>query len=99
MRGWQLVLLVGILASCHAPDRAPARGPDVIVYLVDTLRPDHLGVYGYRRKTSPNVDAFAKDGVVFTNAYTPSSWTKPACASLLAAEGRSPRSMLRPAPR
>jgi arylsulfatase A-like enzyme len=60
-----------------------AERPNVIVYLVDTLRPDHLGVYGYERDTSPNLDAFARDAVVFENAYSPSSWTRPATASLM----------------
>ncbi len=78
MHTWRLVLLAAIISSCSSP-----RPPDVIVYLVDTLRPDHLGVYGYSRRTSPNLDGFAGDGVVFTNAYTPAPWTKPATASLL----------------
>lgn len=65
--------------SKHTP---PAK-PNVLVYLVDTLRSDHLGVYGYDRDTSPNLDAFARDAVVFDRAYTPSAWTKPSTASLL----------------
>lgn len=41
-----------------------------IIYLdIDTLRPDHLGCYGYKRNTSPNIDLIAKDGVTFTNYY------------------------------
>ncbi len=41
-----------------------------IIYLdIDTLRPDHLGCYGYKRNTSPNIDLIAKDGVIFTNYY------------------------------
>jgi len=43
-----------------------------ILYLdIDSLRPDHLGCYGYHRNTSPNIDAIAAEGVRFTNAYTP----------------------------
>ena len=37
---------------------------------VDTLRPDHLGCYGYQRDTSPCVDSIAKEGVIFDNYYT-----------------------------
>ncbi len=41
-----------------------------IVFLdLDTLRPDHLGCYGYFRNTSPNIDSIAKDGVRFDNYY------------------------------
>ncbi len=41
-----------------------------IIYLdLDTLRPDHLGCYGYQRNTSPNIDQVAEDGVRFDNYY------------------------------
>ena len=55
----------------------------VILFLVDTLRADHLGCYGYGRDTSPALDALAEDGVVFENCQAQSSWTKPATASVL----------------
>ena len=57
--------------------------PNILIWLVDTLRADHLSVYGYSRNTSPQLDKFAKDAIVFENAYAPSSWTKPSTASLL----------------
>jgi len=63
--------------------RVRADGPNVIVYLVDTLRADHLGLYGYERDTSPRLDAFARDAIVFDHAYAPSSWTRPSTASLM----------------
>ena len=41
-----------------------------ILYIdIDTLRPDHLGCYGYHRNTSPNIDAIAGDAVRFDNCY------------------------------
>jgi choline-sulfatase len=41
-----------------------------ILYIdIDTLRPDHLGCYGYHRHTSPNIDALAERGVTFENCY------------------------------
>ncbi len=62
---------------------ARAKAPLVIVYLVDTLRADHTGVYGYARDTTPQLDAFARDAVVFEQAVAHSSWTKPSVASLM----------------
>jgi arylsulfatase A-like enzyme len=62
---------------------ARAKAPLVVVYLVDTLRADHTGVYGYSRKTTPELDAFARDAVVFEAAVAHASWTKPSVASIL----------------
>jgi len=43
-----------------------------ILYIdIDSLRPDHLGCYGYHRNTSPNIDAIAREGVMFKQCYTP----------------------------
>lgn len=41
---------------------------NVVLIIIDTLRPDHLGLYGYERPTSPNLDAFARGAVVFERA-------------------------------
>ncbi len=57
--------------------------PLVVIYLVDTLRADHTGPYGYGRDTTPELDAFAKDAVVFEQAVAHASWTKPSVASIL----------------
>jgi len=57
--------------------------PNVVIYLVDTLRADHLGLYGYERDTSPMLDRWAAGAVVFERAYAPSSWTRPSIVSLL----------------
>jgi arylsulfatase A-like enzyme len=56
---------------------------NVILVSVDTLRADHLGMYGYNRDTSPATDALAKDGAVFLNAYAQSPWTLPSHVSML----------------
>jgi len=57
--------------------------PIAIVYLVDTLRADHTTPYGYARDTTPELMAFSKDAVVFDQAISAASWTKPAVASLM----------------
>jgi len=51
---------------------------NVILISIDSLRADHLGVYGYRRPTSPTLDALAASGLVFDRAYSTTSWTLPA---------------------
>ncbi|MFT7462489.1 MAG: arylsulfatase A-like enzyme [Pseudohongiellaceae bacterium] len=63
-------------------EAAPAR-PNIVLYLIDTLRQNHLGLYGYERSTSPHLDALAADAITFTNATATSSWTKATTASLL----------------
>ena len=50
---------------------------------IDTLRPDHLGCYGYYRNTSPNLDQLSKESIIFKNCYSTTSWTLPAHISLL----------------
>lgn len=69
----------------RAPAPAPphARRPNVIIYLVDALRADHLGAYGYTIPTSPSIDAFARQAVLFRNVDAESSWTRPTVASIL----------------
>jgi arylsulfatase A-like enzyme len=47
------------------------------------LRRDHVGLYGYDRDTTPNLDRFSADAVTFDSAYAPSPWTRPSTASLL----------------
>lgn len=70
-------------APAAAPAAARQRAKNVIVYLVDTLRKDHLGCYGYGKPTSPHVDAFAREATLFRNAVAQSSWTRPSVASML----------------
>jgi arylsulfatase A-like enzyme len=92
-RGVEIVLETRGFEESDAPDRAfwgtptittarDAGAPLVVVYLVDTLRADHLPVYGYPRDTAPELTRFARDAVVFDQAVAPSSWTRPSVASL-----------------
>jgi len=58
---------------------------NVLFILLDTLRADHLGVYGYERDTSPAIDRFAAQGVRYATAVAPSPWTLPSHVSLFTA--------------
>lgn len=60
--------------------------PNIIIYLVDTLRADHVGAYGGGSLT-PNVDAFAREATVFENAIAQAPWTKPSVAALFTGRG------------
>ncbi|MBW2542553.1 MAG: sulfatase [Deltaproteobacteria bacterium] len=55
---------------------------NVLFILVDTLRADRLGCYGYERDTSPNLDALAASGIRFAQQVSQSSWTKCSMSSL-----------------
>jgi arylsulfatase A-like enzyme len=54
-----------------------------ILLSLDTLRPDHLGCYGYSRMTSPNLDKLSEDSVLFENTFSTTSWTLPAHVSMI----------------
>lgn len=57
--------------------------PNVILISLDTLRPDHLGLEGYSRETSPNIDALARNGTYFGACFSQAPWTMPAHYSIL----------------
>ena len=56
--------------------------PNIILFLSDTLRADHLSSYGYPVPTSPVFDAFCEDAILFESCYSQSPWTKPSVGSL-----------------
>jgi arylsulfatase A-like enzyme len=56
--------------------------PNILLAVLDAVRPDHLSCYGYSRETTPNIDEIAKDGVLFENAFSAAPWTPPSHASL-----------------
>jgi arylsulfatase A-like enzyme len=68
-------------AAAPRPDPHVAM-PNIVVFLVDTLRADHLGCYGYPLPTSPRIDAFAAEATLFANFQAQSPWTRPSVASL-----------------
>jgi arylsulfatase A-like enzyme len=71
-----------LLAGCGA---GGGRGPgwDVLLIVVDTLRADHLGLYGYQRPTSPFLDRLGRQSVVFTHSRAQAGCTLPSVFSLL----------------
>ncbi len=58
------------------------KGISVILISLDTLRADHLPIYGYQRMTAPTLSRIARESVVFTHAFSTTSWTLPAHISL-----------------
>jgi arylsulfatase A-like enzyme len=85
---WALVLL-GLHGWIRA-DRATHRpsGPSAVVIVIDSLRADHVGCYGYPRSTTPHLDGFATTATRFTAAHSTAPWTTPSVASMFT--GRSP---------
>ncbi len=56
--------------------------PNIVIYVLDSLRADHLGCYGYQRPTSPHIDGLAAAGVLFRKAFAQATWTRPSAGSL-----------------
>lgn len=59
-----------------------AQAPNLLVIVLDTLRSDHLGAYGYPRPTSPWLDRYARSSFLYDRAVSPSSYTLPPHATL-----------------
>lgn len=57
--------------------------PNVVMIVVDTLRPDRLGAWGQARETSPHIDKLAAESIRFSRATSQAPWTTPSTASLL----------------
>ncbi|QDV10084.1 Arylsulfatase [Planctomycetes bacterium Poly30] len=73
-----------LVQDLRQPRRVPTpHAPNVIYVVVDTQRLDRLGCYGYPKDTTPHIDRFAEESIVFEDAYTTSSWTWPSTGSLL----------------
>jgi arylsulfatase len=77
--GRALAAVAWLAAGCNASGQRP----DVVLVVVDTLRADHLGSYGFPLPTSPHLDRFADEAVVFERALAASSNTVPSHASLM----------------
>jgi len=90
--GAVIALVIGIvfgISSCKkgkVPDTGGAckgKRPNIIVLTVDTLRADHMALYGYHRDTMPAIEAFAKTAVVFDQAVVSRGNTRASYASML----------------
>ncbi|MCX6559902.1 MAG: sulfatase [Candidatus Aminicenantes bacterium] len=75
----------GAFGFWHAPVFVvpTLQAPNVVLISIDTLRPDHLGAYGYGRPVSPAIDALAAESALFRNVYSTASWTLPAHVSMM----------------
>jgi choline-sulfatase len=80
LRTLYVVLILSATAP-SAPTKTPP--PDIFLITIDTLRADHVHCYGYTGVATPALDALAKDGVRFTQAFTPSPITNTSHASIL----------------
>ena len=60
----------------------PTKPPNVVLIVVDTLRADHLGCYGYPRNTSPRIDSFAGKSTLYTRVMASAPWTVPTHAAM-----------------
>jgi len=76
----------GTIALWAAPTLSGARAtnkPNVIFYIIDGTGADYMSVYGYNRRTTPNMERLAAEGALFEHAYSNSSWTRPSTLSFL----------------
>ncbi|HJO26237.1 MAG TPA: sulfatase [Planctomycetota bacterium] len=74
------LLLLPLLACGQAPSVQP---PSVILISLDTLRARHMSIYGYERETTPELEKFAEQAVVYDTAISSSCWTLTSHASML----------------
>jgi arylsulfatase A-like enzyme len=79
-----VALIFFVIIGLWSVTGAQAKKPHGIILIsLDTLRADHLGTYGYHRNTSPSIDAFANEGIVFENTTVQSPWTLPSHMSIM----------------
>lgn len=77
--------LAGVaFAGCRrGTEVGPYRGAPIVLISIDTLRADHLPAYGYDKVATPAIDALARDGIVFENAYSSIPLTLPSHGTML----------------
>ena len=75
--------MVGFWSNPLVLSRTAPRRPNVLLYVVCTLRPDHTSLYGYSRPTTPFLKQLGASSVVFDDAVAQASWTKASVPSIL----------------
>jgi arylsulfatase A-like enzyme len=85
--GWVCLLGCSEAPAPTVVAQLGAAQPDVLVVVLDTVRPDMLSTYGYSKPTAPQLDAVAAAGVTFEDVTAPGSWTWPSHASLFTGVG------------
>ncbi len=70
------------IGAVEANTGAGGPRPNIVFILIDTLRADHLPIYGYSRQTAPRLSALAQQATTFTQMYAQSSSTRPSVATL-----------------
>lgn len=76
------VVIVAALAAAGYFIFWGTRRPNILFILVDTLRADHMGIYGYERDTTPVADQFARENIKFNFVVTAAPWTPASIASI-----------------
>jgi len=74
---------LGLWANPLVTTRASQVRPNILIYMIDTLRADHTSLYGYERDTTPFLKQLGATAVVFDDCQAQATWTKPSIASLL----------------
>ncbi len=92
VRRWARCVLIGLALlsffwlGCRRAAVLPPGGKyNLLLISIDTLRADHLRCYGYNQDTSPHLDRLAREGVLFENLTSASSWTVPSHMSMFTA--------------
>jgi len=80
--GGALLFALAVLAACSRSSDEPTRPPNVLWVMWDTVRADHLSLYGYARPTTPFLSEWAKDARVFDDALSVAGYTLPSHASM-----------------
>ena len=80
-----LMLAIGVIAVWfwRSLSHLPKEIRHIVLVSIDTCRADYLSCYGYRRQTTPNIDKFAEESILFTNVISPVPLTLPAHSSML----------------